>query len=112
MGVNHGKIDASCSLLEDGGRKNVTLHQEQACCSDSDHLSGTRSSFLSIELYAPSEYNGGWPEGFRGPDIPDGPLVYTSKHEPLPLDEIEKLLILLAVGGVTGCPHSVTRHDR
>jgi len=49
---------------------------------------------------------------FRGAEIPDGALAYTSKHEPLPLDEIEKLLILLAVGGVTGWHHSVTRHDR
>ncbi len=49
---------------------------------------------------------------FRGAEIPDGSLAYKSGHEPLPLDNLEKLLILLAVGGVTGWHHSVTRHDR
>src|SRR6266436_548694 len=49
---------------------------------------------------------------FRGAEIPDGPLAYTSKHEPVPLTELEKLLILTAVGGNTGWHHSITRHDR
>ncbi len=49
---------------------------------------------------------------FRGAEIPDGPLAYTSKYEPLPLTELEKLLILTAVGGNTGWHHSITRHAR
>src|SRR6266700_8014832 len=49
---------------------------------------------------------------FRGAEIPAGPLAYTSKHEPIPLTELEKLLILTAVGGNTGWHHSITRHER
>ncbi|WP_462413315.1 hypothetical protein [Neobacillus sp. Marseille-QA0830] len=49
---------------------------------------------------------------FLGAEIPDGPLAYKSKHEPVPLNNFEKLLILLGVSGVTGWHHSVTRHDR
>ena len=49
---------------------------------------------------------------FRGAEIPDGPLAYTSKHEPVPLTELETLLILTAVGGNTGWHHSITRHER
>ncbi|MFJ7726813.1 hypothetical protein ACIQXV_11675 [Neobacillus sp. NPDC097160] len=49
---------------------------------------------------------------FLGAEVPDGPLAYKSKHEPVPLNNLEKLLILLGVSGVTGWHHSVTRHDR
>lgn len=49
---------------------------------------------------------------FLGAEVPDGPLAYKSKHEPIPLDNLEKLLILLGVSGVTGWHHSITRHDR
>lgn len=49
---------------------------------------------------------------FLGAEIPDGPLAYKSKNEPVPLNNLEKLLILLGVSGVTGWHHSVTRHDR
>jgi hypothetical protein len=35
-----------------------------------------------------------------------------SKYEPAPLSEIERLLILLAAGGVTGWSNLNTRHDR
>lgn len=49
---------------------------------------------------------------FRGAEIPDGPLAYKSKHKPLPLSELERLLVLLAVGGVTGWSNLITRHDR
>ena len=48
----------------------------------------------------------------RGAEIPDGPLAYKSKHPPLPLSELERLLVLLAMGGVTGWSNLVTRHDR
>jgi hypothetical protein len=37
-----------------------------------------------------------------GDEIPDGPLAYRSKHEPLPLGELERMLVLTAMGGTTG----------
>jgi hypothetical protein len=49
---------------------------------------------------------------FRGAEVPDGPLAYKSRHAPLPLTELERLLILLAVGGKTGWHNAITRHDR
>ena len=49
---------------------------------------------------------------YRGAEIPDGPLAYKSKYTPLPLTELERLLVLLAVGGVTGWSNLITRHDR
>jgi hypothetical protein len=49
---------------------------------------------------------------FRGAEIPDGPLAYRSRHEPLPLSELERILVLTACGGNTGWHHSITRHDR
>src|SRR5689334_8003833 len=47
---------------------------------------------------------------FRGAEIPDGPLAYTSAHPPLPLTDLERLLILTAAGGNTGWHHAITRH--
>jgi hypothetical protein len=38
----------------------------------------------------------------RGASIPDGPLAYTSKHDPAPLSELQKLLLLTTVSGNTG----------
>ena len=49
---------------------------------------------------------------FRGAVIPDGPLAYRSHHESLPLTEVERMLLLTAVGGNTGWHHSITRHER
>jgi hypothetical protein len=49
---------------------------------------------------------------FRGANIPDGPLQYRSKHTALPLSDLERLLVLLALGGVTGWSNLITRHDR
>ncbi len=49
---------------------------------------------------------------FRGAEVPDGPLAYKSRFEPLPLSELERLLILVSVGGKTGWHNSITRHDR
>ena len=37
-----------------------------------------------------------------GAEIPDGVLSYKSKHDPLPLSDIEQLLLLSYMGGVTG----------
>ena len=47
-----------------------------------------------------------------GGEIPDGPLAYQSKHEPLPLTELERMLVLSAMGGTTGWHYSITRHAR
>jgi hypothetical protein len=44
-----------------------------------------------------------------GAEIPDGVLAFKSKHDPLPLSEIEQLLLLSYMGGVTGlalCNHA------
>ena len=38
----------------------------------------------------------------RGMSIPDGPLAYTSKHEPAPLSELEQMLLLTTAAGNTG----------
>ena len=38
----------------------------------------------------------------RGASIPDGPLAYTSKHEPAGLSELEQMLLLTTVAGNTG----------
>lgn len=37
-----------------------------------------------------------------GASIPDGPLAYTSEHPPLPLGELEQMLVLCATAGNTG----------
>ncbi len=37
-----------------------------------------------------------------GMSLPGGPLAYTSQHEPLPLDELERALLVGAATGVTG----------
>jgi hypothetical protein len=47
-----------------------------------------------------------------GDEIPDGPLAYSSSHEPLPLTELERMLVLSAMGGTTGWHYSITRHAR
>ena len=47
-----------------------------------------------------------------GDEIPDGPLAYRSKHQPLPLTELERMLVLSAMGGTTGWHYSITRHER
>jgi hypothetical protein len=49
---------------------------------------------------------------FRGAEIPDGPLACKSKYEPVPLTELETLLILTAVGGNTGWHYSIMRRTR
>ena len=37
-----------------------------------------------------------------GDEIPDGPLTYRSRHEPVPLTELERMLVLSVMGGTTG----------
>ncbi|WP_417666756.1 hypothetical protein [Roseibium sp.] len=47
----------------------------------------------------------------RGASIPDGPLAYTSKHEPKPLSEMEQMLLLTTVAGNTGWSNLIP-HNR
>jgi hypothetical protein len=47
-----------------------------------------------------------------GSELPDGPLAYTSTQPPLPLDELEQMLVLTATTGNTGWHHLITRHER
>ena len=47
-----------------------------------------------------------------GGEIPDGPLAYRSRHDPMPLSEIERLLVLTACAGTTGWHYAITRHER
>jgi hypothetical protein len=47
-----------------------------------------------------------------GDEIPDGPLAYKSRHQPVPLSDLERMLVLSAMGGTTGWHYSITRHAR
>ena len=47
-----------------------------------------------------------------GAEIPDGSLAFKSKHKPMPLGEIEQLLVLTSMGGVTGWHFAIMRHAR
>ena len=47
-----------------------------------------------------------------GMEIPDGPLAFKSPHPPLPLDELEELLVVSAVGGNTGWSFGIMRAER
>lgn len=47
-----------------------------------------------------------------GGEIPDGPLMYKSQHEPMPLSELERMLVLSAMAGTTGWHYSITRNER
>ena len=46
---------------------------------------------------------------FIGAEIPDGVLAYKSRHDPVPLSELEKLLVVTACGGNTGWHHMLYR---
>jgi hypothetical protein len=47
-----------------------------------------------------------------GAEIPDGQLTYKSRHDPLPLSDLEQMLLLVTVGGNTGWHYMITRHAR
>jgi hypothetical protein len=47
-----------------------------------------------------------------GDELPDGPLAYISRHQPVPLSDLERMLVLSAMGGTTGWHYSITRHAR
>ncbi len=44
---------------------------------------------------------------FMGAEIPDGVFSFKSKHEPMPLSELEKLLVVAACGGNTAWHHMI-----
>ncbi len=45
-----------------------------------------------------------------GATLPDGPFAYQSTHEPLPLHELEQLLLLSAMTGNTGWNYLIPHH--
>ncbi len=47
-----------------------------------------------------------------GSEIPDGPLAYKSKHDPMPLEQLEQMLVLTAAAGNTGWHYMITRNQR
>lgn len=49
---------------------------------------------------------------FKGAEIPDGFFAYKSSHDPMPLSELEKLLVVAACGGNTGWHHMIYRAKR
>ena len=49
---------------------------------------------------------------FMGAEIPDGVFAYTSKHDPVPLSELEKHLVVTACAGNTGWHHMIYRAQR
>jgi hypothetical protein len=49
---------------------------------------------------------------FMGAEIPDGVFKYRSKHDPLPLSELEKMLVVSACGGNTSWHNMIYRGAR
>ena len=47
-----------------------------------------------------------------GSAIPDGPLAYESPHDPMPLSELERMVVLTSMAGTTGWHYSITRNAR
>jgi len=45
-----------------------------------------------------------------GDELPDGPLAFRSRRQPLPLTELERMLVLSTMGGTTGWHYSITRN--
>src|SRR5882757_9699129 len=45
-----------------------------------------------------------------GGQVPAGPLAFRSRHEPLPLSDVERALLLATVAGVTGWHYGITHH--
>jgi hypothetical protein len=45
-----------------------------------------------------------------GAEIPDGVLAYRSRHEPMPLLDLEKMLVLTSAAGNTGWHFAITRN--
>lgn len=45
-----------------------------------------------------------------GAELPDGPLAYKSKHKPIPLNDMEQMMVLTAAAGNTGWHHMIFRN--
>lgn len=49
---------------------------------------------------------------FLGAEIPDGVFAYKSRHDTVPMSELEKLLVVAACGGNTAWHHLIYRAER
>jgi hypothetical protein len=49
---------------------------------------------------------------FMGAEIPDGVFAYKSGQKPVPLTDLEKMLVLSACGGNASCHHMISRGTR
>lgn len=49
---------------------------------------------------------------FKGAQIPDGVFAFKSAHKPLPLTDLEKMLVVSACGGNTSWHHMIYRAER
>lgn len=49
---------------------------------------------------------------FMGAEIPDGVFAFKSRHDAVPLSELEKLLVVTACGGNTGWHNMIYRAVR
>nr|MBP7323769.1 hypothetical protein [Deltaproteobacteria bacterium] len=49
---------------------------------------------------------------FMGAEIPDGVFAFRSRHNPVPLSELEKSLVVAACSGNTSCHHMIYRAER
>ncbi len=49
---------------------------------------------------------------FKGAEIPDGVFAYTSREKPVPLTNLEKMLVVSACGGNTSWHHMIYRGAR
>lgn len=47
-----------------------------------------------------------------GAELPDGLLAFKSSHDPMPLSDLEQMIVLTATGGNTGWHHMIYRHER
>jgi len=47
-----------------------------------------------------------------GDTLPSGPLAYQSRHDPLPLTELERMLVLSAMGGTTGWHYAISHNPK
>lgn len=47
-----------------------------------------------------------------GTEIPDGNLAFKSRQKPVPLSDLEQLLVLTGMAGVTGWHFAIIRHAR
>lgn len=45
-----------------------------------------------------------------GAELPDGPLAFKSKHEPVPLSDLEQMMVLTSTAGNTGWHHMIFRN--